>query len=143
MPLEQNTELASMLDGSLEYPLFGGVLVFSGAMIGLRGGFARPLLGGDAFIGIAGNMVDNRNGQDGDKTVRTVNTGIFRLPVAPLAVIRKDHVGKMMYAVDDASVSDKPYEVGLSVPTGVRENSPVGFAVKYDEERWIWVRLRS
>lgn len=44
------------------YPVEGGVRIFQGAAVGITAaGFARPLLGGDAFVGFVddGDGVDN------------------------------------------------------------------------------------
>ena len=44
--------------------------VYKGAFVGLSGGFARGLVAGDAFAGVAYEEADNTAGADGDIVVQ-------------------------------------------------------------------------
>lgn len=80
-------------------PVIAADIIFEGAMVGDNAsGFARPLVAGDPFRGVALRKVDNTLGAAGDKRVE-VNTDCFlELPISALAIT---DVGKQVFASDD------------------------------------------
>lgn len=84
---------------NLEYPVIASDIIYEGAAVGLNGsGYARPLVAGDTFIGIAIDKVDNSSGAAGDKQVLVKHFGIVELTLASAAA---DDEGKTVYASDD------------------------------------------
>lgn len=81
-------------------PVIAAEIIYEGAAVGevAASGHARPLQGGDAFLGFAERKADNSAGAatDIDVTVRT--HGRVQLPIATLAAV---DVGVPIYASDD------------------------------------------
>jgi hypothetical protein len=87
------------LDDINELPVIGADTIYEGAAVGNNGsGYARPLQGGDTFLGFAEETVDNEDGSDGDKRVRVKSKGKVKLPISGLAV---GDLGSTVYASDD------------------------------------------
>ena len=82
-----------------ELPVIAADIIYEGAMVGDNGsGFARPLVAGDSFRGIAERKADNSSGSAGDVRVRVLRKGLVRLAITSLAIT---DVGKAVYASDD------------------------------------------
>jgi len=74
-------------------------IIYEGAAVGDNGsGFARPLVAGDPFLGMAIHKFDNSTGSAGDENVRVKTKGRVELAVTSLAIT---DVGKDVYASDD------------------------------------------
>lgn len=82
-----------------ELPVIAADIIYEGAMVGDNGsGYARPLVAGDPFRGIAERKVDNTAGSAGDKNIRVRNEGLVELAVGSVAIT---DVGAAVYASDD------------------------------------------
>lgn len=103
MALSANRELNRYVDQELRtFPIAGGAHVFKGAIVGVEraDGFARGLVAGDVFAGIAYEEIDNSAGIDGAASVRLYTQGDFILPVTNATQAR---IGGPVYAsADDA-----------------------------------------
>ncbi|MFO1417244.1 MAG: hypothetical protein U1E83_01105 [Methylotetracoccus sp.] len=81
------------------YPIIGNDIVFGGAAVGDNGaGLARPLVGGDRFLGFAIDRVDNTGGAASALMVPVKRRGAAQLAVS--GAVASD-VGQPVYAVDD------------------------------------------
>lgn len=83
-----------------EYSVIASDIIYQHAAVGLvaASGHARPLVGGDQFVGFAELRVDNSAGAAAAKTVRTVASGKIRLSVSGAVIT---DVGQPVYASDD------------------------------------------
>ncbi len=74
MALTANRDVDHYVDQELRtFPLAAGVKVYRGAFVGLRpDGYARPLVEGDRFCGIAYQEGDNTGGASGGKVAEGV-----------------------------------------------------------------------
>jgi hypothetical protein len=78
MALTANREVSRYVDQEIRsFPVKSGVHVFKGALVGLIGGYVRPLTGGDWFVGVAYEEADNSGGTDGEVMVRISTSGDF------------------------------------------------------------------
>ncbi len=78
MALTANREVDRYVDQELRtLPVKSGAHVYKGSFVGLSGGYARPLVAGDAFAGLAYEEMDNSGGSDGEKMVRVFTQGDF------------------------------------------------------------------
>lgn len=83
-----------------EYPVIASDIIYEGAAVGENAsGYARPLQGGDAFLGFAEAKVDNSSGSAGDKRVRVRTRGRVKLAISALAITANDRPA--VYASDD------------------------------------------
>lgn len=74
-------------------------IIYQGAAVGDNGsGYARPLSGGDKFLGFADYQVDNSAGAAGAKSVRCRRRGSVKLSVSGAVIT---DVGQPVYATDD------------------------------------------
>ncbi|MGE3990331.1 hypothetical protein [Pseudorhodoplanes sp.] len=91
-----------------EYPMIGSDIIFADAAVGqvVATGLARPLVGGDVFLGFAERKVDNAAGAAGDRRVRVRKCGQVELPVAGAVIT--DPVGTPIYATDDNAFTFSP-----------------------------------
>lgn len=80
-------------------PVIAADIIYEGAMVGDNAsGFARPLVAGDPFRGVALRKVDNTLGAAGDKRVEVDTDCYLELPITSLAIT---DVGKQVFASDD------------------------------------------
>lgn len=80
-------------------PVIASDIIYEGAMVGDNGsGYARPLVAGDPFRGIALRKADNSAGAAGDVRVELRPNGFVELPISGLAIT---DAGKDVYASDD------------------------------------------
>lgn len=104
MALTVNRDLNHYVDQELrEVQVAASTHIFKGALVGLtNGGFARPLVAGDLFVGIAYEEVDNTAGSDGDLSGRVFTQGDFEhaLSGATLA-----NIGAAVYASADDTLT--------------------------------------
>jgi hypothetical protein len=82
-------------------PVIAADISYEGAAVGESSsdGTARPLSGGDTFLGFCVRKVDNSSGSAGDKKVRVLLKGTVRLPVTGLD--NNNDLGAAVYASDD------------------------------------------
>lgn len=121
MALTANREVDRYVDQELRaLPVKGGTHVYKGALVGLAGGYARGLVAGDAFAGIAYEEADNSGGGDGAVSVRVYTCGDFEHALASAA---RANNGAAVYASDDETLTltaDGNSAVGnqVDVPAG-------------------------
>jgi hypothetical protein len=80
----------------------GVAKVYKGAFVGLSGGYARPLIAGDPFAGIAYEEADNTSGSDGAVFVRVFTLGDFELPLVGAA---RTNNRSALFASDDQTLT--------------------------------------
>lgn len=103
MALTANREVNRFVDQELRtLPVKAGALVYKGALVGLSGGYARGLVAGDAFAGIAYESADNSAGQDGDRLLKVFTQGDFE---HGLVSADREHNGAAVFASDDATLT--------------------------------------
>lgn len=131
MALTANRELDHYIDQELRsLPLAANAHVFKGALLGVTaGGYVRPLVAGDLFIGIAYEEMDNSGGADGDLAVRFYTLGDFGHALSGATVA---NIGDPVYAGDDATLTFT-----------ATSNSYVGHAVDVPAAGTILLRLDS
>lgn len=134
MALTANSDVDHYVDQELRaFPVKGGVHIYKGALVGHCGGFARPLLARDQFLGIAyeemDNTEDSTTGSDGDVLVRVYTQGDFGFPRP--GVLAGD-LGRQVYGSADDQVTFTP--VG---------NSLLGRCMNVCEQEQIILRLRT
>lgn len=90
-----------------EYPVIAADIIYSHAAVGLvdASGHARPLVGGDRFLGFAEKRADNSAGAAAARNVRTAESGKIVLPVAGAVIT---DIGQPVYASDDDTFSFNP-----------------------------------
>lgn len=85
-----------------QYPAVATDIIYQGAYVGNNGsGYARPLVAGDPFLGIAvHNRADNSAGSAGDVNVEVVVRGVLSKASITGASSVAD-VGRAVFASDD------------------------------------------
>ena len=74
-------------------------IIFEGAAVGDNGaGYARPLVGGDNFLGFAYENADNSDGSAGDIPIRVRSKGLTTCAISGAVIT---DVGASVYATDD------------------------------------------
>jgi len=101
--LTENALIEYRRTGRLAIPVAGGVEIFKGAHVNVRGGYAVPAEdeADDSYAGFAEEPADNTDGEDGDLTV-IVNT-IDELLCTGAGFAQTD-VGADVFILDDATV---------------------------------------
>ena len=104
MALTANRDLDHYIDQELRsLRVAADVHIHKGALLGVTaGGYARPLVAGDLFAGIAYEEMDNTGGPDGDVSVRLYTLGDFGHALSGATVA---NVGDAVYASDDATLT--------------------------------------
>lgn len=103
MALAANRELDRYVDQELRrVPVKANVHVYKGALVGLSGGYARGLVAGDAFAGVAYEEVDNTGGADGAVSVRIYTQGDFE---HALGSAGRANNGAVVYASADDTLT--------------------------------------
>jgi len=83
MALSSNRDVDRYVDQELRtLPVKASAQIYKGAFVGLSGGYARGLVAGDAFAGVAYEAADNSSGSDGDIVVRVFTLGDFEHALA-------------------------------------------------------------
>lgn len=100
-----------------ECPMIATDIIYEGAAVGDLAGYARPLVGGDPFIGFAQSKCDNSAGLIGAKRVILRTSGLVQLSVSGAVIT---DVGQPVYATDD--------NVFVFLPTG---GSFIGFVKRF------------
>jgi hypothetical protein len=104
--------IRTMEIGDIEqYPVIASDIIYQHAAVGLvdATGHARPLSGGDRFVGFAEMRVDNSAGAAAAKDVRVVSKGKISLSVSGAVIT---DVGAAVFATDDDTFVFSP--VGAS-----------------------------
>lgn len=83
-----------------EYAVIASDIIYEGAAVGVvdASGHARPLSGGDRFVGFAESKADNSSGAAAAINVRTIRRGAVSLSVSGAVIT---DVGQPVYATDD------------------------------------------
>jgi hypothetical protein len=82
-----------------DIPVIASDIIYEGAAVGDNAaGYARPIVGGDNFLGFAYSKVDNSAGAAGAKYVRVRSEGEIQLSVSGAVIT---DVGQPVYATDD------------------------------------------
>lgn len=82
-----------------DLPAVNADIIYEGAAVGDSSGYARPLVGGDAFQGFADRKCDNSAGAAGAKNVRLRQRGAVVLTVTGASAVTDE--GSTVYATDD------------------------------------------
>src|SRR5438132_4379154 len=102
MALSANREVDRYVDQELRtVPVKGSAHIYKGALVGLASGYARGLVAGDAFAGIAYEEADNTGAADGAISVRVYTLGDFE---HTLSSAGRANNGAAVYASDDATI---------------------------------------
>ena len=130
MALTANREVDRYVDQELRaVPVKASARIYKGALVGLTGGYARPLAAGDAFAGVAYEEADNSSGADGAQAVRVFTRGDFEHALTGAGVANN---GAAVYASADDTLT--------LTSSG---NSLVGRQVQVAGSNRIVLRLRS
>ena len=102
MALTANREVDRYVDQELRtLPVKGSTHIYKGAFVGLSGGYARGLVAGDAFAGIAYEELNN-TGSDGAAVIRVFTLGDFELALTSAS---RTNNKSPVYASDDATLT--------------------------------------
>lgn len=123
-----------------DLPVIASDIIYEGAAVGLvdASGHARPLVGGDRFVGFAAAKCDNSAGAAAAKNVKVVQNGKVQLSVTGAVIT---DVGQPVYATDDDTFVFNPVGgtfIGLVtrfVSSGV---VIVGFGPQYVDPYAAW-----
>lgn len=103
MALSANRELNRYVDQELRtFPVKASTHIYKGALVGLDGGYARPLVAGDPFAGVAYEEMDNSTGSGGDRMIRVSTQGDFEHALASAS--RANNL-TAIYASDDETLT--------------------------------------
>jgi len=103
MALTANREVDRYVDQELRaLPVKASTTIYKGGLIGLSSGYARELVAGDDFAGIAYEEADNSSGSDGDVVVRVFTVGDFE---HALASASRANNGSQVYASNDETLT--------------------------------------
>lgn len=127
MALSANAEVDRKEMGLNSIPVAASATIYKGAMVGLSSGYARGLVAGDVFVGIAYEKADNSSGSAGDINVRVWDEGKFLLTGSGFT---QGTVGSKIYASADGTVT-----------TTSSSNSLIGRCVGYYSTTQIWVQI--
>ncbi len=128
MALTANREVDQYVDQETRIFKISNVNVYKGGFVGLlTTGYARALVAGDKFLGIAYEGMDNSAGSAGDKSVRVYTKGDFEHVLAAAAIT---DIGRPVYASADDTLTFDP-----------EDNSFVGFVQDVPSTGNIILRL--
>lgn len=85
-----------------DIPVIADDVIYEGAFVGesSSAGTARPLQGGDVFLGVALRKAYNAGGSAGDVDVLVATSGVIG-PIAVVDLNSIDNLGDKVYATDD------------------------------------------
>lgn len=100
MALTANREVDHYIDQELRsFQVAAAAHVHKGALVGVNAaGYARPLVAGDTFVGLAYEEMDNAGGEDGAVALRVYTVGDFGASVAGATMA---DIGRPVFASDD------------------------------------------
>lgn len=119
-----------------DYPVVAADVIYEGAAVGESAGYARPLVGGDRFLGFALAKADNAAGAAGAIYVHVRRAGRVQLAISGLVIT---DLGLPVYASDDDTYSLSPVggsyigRVARYVASGV---GVVAFDLDGDRDPW-------
>ncbi len=104
MALTENRDVDHYIDQEIRtLRVAGAAHIYKGAFVGLaETGYARPLLAGDKFVGLAYDEADNTAGGDAATTVRVYTLGDFGHPLAGATAA---DTGRPVFASDDETLT--------------------------------------
>ena len=104
MTLTANRDVDHYIDQELRsFQIAAAKHVYKGALVGLAtSGYARPLVAGDPFVGLAYEEIDNSSGANGDLSARVYTLGDFQHALAGATVA---HVGRPVFASADDTLT--------------------------------------
>src|SRR5262245_7990124 len=105
MALTANRDLPRFIDQELRsLKVKASAHVFKNAFVGIdrASGYARGLVAGDLFAGVAYEEADNSSGANGDKVCRVYTMGDFQALVGGAA---QADAGKPVFASDDGTLT--------------------------------------
>jgi len=131
MALTKNREVDHYIDQEMRsLQVATGAHVFKGALVGVTaGGYARPLVAGDLFAGIAYEEMDNTAGADGDQSIRLYTLGDFGHALSGATIA---NLGDPVYASADDTLT-----------LTATSNSFVGHAIDVPASGQIILRLST
>lgn len=104
--LAANVPMVYSLGDYTQVPVIAADIIYTGAAVGENGaGYARPLVGGDRFLGFAKEQADNSAGAVGALSVTVAKRGSIELAITGLLIT---DIGLPVYASDDAAFSLSP-----------------------------------
>ncbi len=129
MPLTSNREVDHYIDQELRrFQVLASAQVYKGSFVGITSaGYARALVAGDEFVGLAYEGVDNSSGASGDVSARVFTLGDFAHALSGVAIT---NLGDAVYASADDTLT--------LTATG---NSYVGFIVDVPASGNILLRI--
>ncbi len=133
MPLTKNREVDHLVDQETRtYAVAASTQIFKGAFVGLAStGYARPLVAGDPFVGIAYGAQDNSAGSNGDKDVQVYTLGDFSLALSGAVV---GDLGRPVFAsADDTLTFDGDGNSYVGVVKGIMATATI--ALRLDADR--------
>ena len=102
MALTANRELRHTAPGpEISFPVLTATHIYKGALVGLSSGYARGLVAGDVFVGIAEEEINNA-GASGAKRIGVYSGGDFYHTLASVAIT---DVGDPVYASADDTIT--------------------------------------
>lgn len=102
MALSANNPRKYMLGEFNDLPVKASSKIYEGSFVGVTGGYARALVAGDSFGGVAESASDNSSGANGDINVYVRRSGRMVINISGLAVT---DIGKPVYASDDGTLT--------------------------------------
>lgn len=103
MSLSANREVDRYVDQELRaLPVKASAHIYKGALVGLSSGYARGLVAGDTFAGVAYEEANNSTGADGARLVRVFTMGDFE---HALSGASRANNGAAVYASDDGMLT--------------------------------------
>ncbi len=104
MALTASREVDRYVDQELRsFQVKDATTIYKGAFVGLDGdGYARGLVAGDPFVGIAYEKIDNSAGADGDLSVRVYTLGDFELSLSGATIAS---LGRPVFASADDTLT--------------------------------------
>lgn len=104
--LAANAPSVYSLGDYTQVPVIAADIIYTGAAVGENGaGYARPLAGGDRFLGFAKEQADNAAGAAGAAAITVAKRGSIQLAITGLVIT---DIGLPVYASDDAAFSLSP-----------------------------------
>lgn len=132
MALQQDRKTAQKSDRFVVVPVAGATRIFAGSIVALTAAeHAVPAgtSGATRVLGVAGEHVDNRDGEAGDKKLLVIR-GVFGFTPSPGTT--GPFYGSPAYAVDDGTVT---VAIDGEPPVGAL---PAGIVVDAeDDELWV------
>ena len=103
MALTRNREVDHYVDQELRnLQVAAAKRIYKGALVGLGAGYARPLVAGDLFAGVAYEEIDNSAGANGALCARVYTLGDFGLALPGASTA---DIGRPVFASSDDTLT--------------------------------------